>query len=953
MPKVSNIYGLPSDLVLGTRPTKRVPEVDQKRQRNEVTEILRRLRRRPGVILADEVGMGKTFVALAVAYSVAVRSQRGPAIVMVPPNLVEKWEQDLKTFCGLYLKDANNLVKTPGTPRSKLKALSALRYGIARHSIELMRLLDDPPRKRCHLILLGQGAMARSQTDSWVRLALIAETLRRHARGRSTQLIKVKRQIHRFVAELIWAIGVQRATDLGEEVWKSLLRTDCSAWKEIYNDAVRKENKPLDDDPVPKSVTRALREVDLKPLASALEQMPIRARGGVRRVSERLNDARKALRQVEEFLWKELLAQARWHSPLLVMDEAHHLKNPSTLLARQFQKRRDKDLRTGDGAMAQAFDRMLFLTATPFQLGHHELVRVLQRFGDVRWDAGELGDKEEFRKELEDLESRLTENQRAAIRLQQCWSRLRVEDIDGDAETWWDSLCRSSDISLTHRQRSILDAYKAAKYSRDRAERSLRPWIVRHNKGVCWPDSEIARRCRLAGVSAPGHEAPVGLPIPPEQLLPFFLAARSTVNSHKDLLGEALCSSYEAFRFTRQHRKVEKDEQDESAAVADISHSGWYLREFDSALKQYSGSEHPKVSATVRKVVDLWEHGEKVLVFAFYRQTCRALRIHISQEIETRLMSGAERQLREVDGKASRAEVEHLLERIQRRYFDDTDSPGRRAVDRALGEVLRQHSNTAEITTEDREAVIEIMRRFMRVATTLLRCFPIAELDSIEPADAVAQTLNHTDASRMSWRMKLDGFIAFLAQQCSPEERRLYMAAAQRTQTGGIRVEDVDDEDAMTRTTTLANVQIATGETKRDKRARLMRAFNTPFFPDVLVCSEVMGEGVDLQRFCRHVIHHDLDWNPSTIEQRTGRIDRIGCKAEGRHPIVVYLPFLAGTADERQYRVMSDREQWFRIVMGQDEVARLISPDSENALALPKVIADDLSYKLGLGRFES
>ena len=73
-----------------------------------------------------------------------------------------------------------------------------------------------------------------------------------------------------------------------------------------------------------------------------------------------------------------------------------------------------------------------------------------------------------------------------------------------------------------------------------------------------------------------------------------------------------------------------------------------------------------------------------------------------------------------------------------------------------------------------------------------------------------------------------------------------------------------------------------------------MRAFNTPFFPDILVCSQVMGEGVDLQRFCRHVIHHDLDWNPSTIEQRTGRIDRLGCKAEGRHPIVVYLPYLAG-----------------------------------------------------------
>ena len=54
---------------------------------------------------------------------------------------------------------------------------------------------------------------------------------------------------------------------------------------------------------------------------------------------------------------------------------------------------------------------------------------------------------------------------------------------------------------------------------------------------------------------------------------------------------------------------------------------------------------HPKVAATVRRVVDLWEAGEKVLVFAFYRQTCRALRLHISQEIERRLCAAAQRRL--------------------------------------------------------------------------------------------------------------------------------------------------------------------------------------------------------------------------------------------------------------------------------------------------------------------
>ena len=112
--------------------------------------------------------------------------------------------------------------------------------------------------------------------------------------------------------------------------------------------------------------------------------------------------------------------------------------------------------------------------------------------------------------------------------------------------------------------------------------------------------------------------------------------------------------------------------------------------------------------------------------------------------------------------------------------------------------------------------------------------------------------------------------------------------------------------------------------------------------------SQVMGEGVDLQRYCRHVIHHDLAWNPSSIEQRTGRIDRLGCKAEGRHPIHVYLPYLNGTADERQYRVMKDREQWFRIVMGQDEVAKLIPHDDAQPYPLPTAFAADLTFDLAL-----
>lgn len=935
----NNPYTVPPELVLGQRINDRVPVTDQMRQREETKEILSRLRRQPGVILADEVGMGKTFVALAVAYSTALGNLRGPVVVMVPPNLIDKWEQDLATFCELYLENRRPVSCEKATS-GELHSPDSVRYGTARHSVDLMRLLDDPPRRRCHLILLAQGAMSRSQTDKWVRLALIAEALRRHGRGGARQLIKVKKQIHRFLAELLKAIGEERAYHWGDELWKSLLKTDPSEWKRIYNSEVRNEKRQLDDDPVPKSVARALKlkRIDLSPLAEALKQIPLRATGGPERVSKRLDEVRKALKEVEEVLWKDLLAQARWRSPLLVMDEAHHLKNAGTSLARQLQSPDlERDLRTGDGAMAGVFDRMLFLTATPFQLGHHELVRVLERFSDVRWDSTQFGEREKFLERLQALGSNLDDSQRAAIALQRRWSRLRLEDCkDEEVETWWVRLCNSSPDELPSLQRSVVEGFETSRIRRNTAEESLRQWIVRHNKGAYWSGTGIKRRRRIQGAGVAGHNGETGLPVPSDQMLPFFLAARSAVNPGKDLLGEALCSSYEAFRNTREQRAFECDEQDDEPDSADLTLSAWYLREFDTALKQCTGSIHPKIGATVQKAVDLWEAGEKVLVFAFYRQTCGALRIHIRKEIEKRTAVLARWRLEKAEGTTPETDVTQVLNRIRVRYFDDREAPGRRELDRSLRSIVdrrRKDLFASGVQPQDLDRMIGVMRRFLRVPTTIVRCFPIAEQETLEPEIAVKRMLDNEDASSVPWRSKFENFVDFLTDYCSAKERNDYLDATAAIRTAGI-----------------ANVQMATGITNRDTRSRLMRAFNTPFFPEIFICSQVMGEGVDLQRYCRHVIHHDLAWNPSSIEQRTGRIDRLGCKAEGQEPVTVYLPYLAGAADDRQFKVMTEREQWFRVVMGQDQVARLITPDSEETIPLPRSIADELNFSLGLDR---
>lgn len=60
----------------------------------------------------------------------------------------------------------------------------------------------------------------------------------------------------------------------------------------------------------------------------------------------------------------------------------------------------------------------------------------------------------------------------------------------------------------------------------------------------------------------------------------------------------------------------------------------------------------------------------------------------------------------------------------------------------------------------------------------------------------------------------------------------------------------------------------------RDKTAR---GFNAPFDKApvrILLCTDAAREGINLQARCFDLIHFDLPWNPSRIEQRNGRIDR-------------------------------------------------------------------------------
>jgi superfamily II DNA or RNA helicase len=65
------------------------------------------------------------------------------------------------------------------------------------------------------------------------------------------------------------------------------------------------------------------------------------------------------------------------------------------------------------------------------------------------------------------------------------------------------------------------------------------------------------------------------------------------------------------------------------------------------------------------------------------------------------------------------------------------------------------------------------------------------------------------------------------------------------------------------------------GALRRDERSDALRAF-TQGEARVLVATDAAGEGLNLQQSCRIVVTFELPWNPMRLEQRIGRVDRIG-----------------------------------------------------------------------------
>ena len=102
-----------------------------------------------------------------------------------------------------------------------------------------------------------------------------------------------------------------------------------------------------------------------------------------------------------------------------------------------------------------------------------------------------------------------------------------------------------------------------------------------------------------------------------------------------------------------------------------------------------------------------------------------------------------------------------------------------------------------------------------------------------------------------------------------------------------------------------------TGELSREQRHRALTRFRKD--PrTVLVTTREGTEGLNLQ-FCHQLVNYELPWNPMIVEQRIGRVHRIGQKRE----VMIYNYAATGTVEAHILRLLHTKIRLFELVVGE------------------------------------
>jgi len=892
-----------------------------------------------GVILGDEVGAGKTYVTFALLAEALSRNPQQGAVVFVPTDLLKtKWCRQLRDYLLASMHDKQLARELVGRITPIDRSL---------HDDGTFAEANRGRRIARNAIVVARHSVYSYRTSEYDQAACVHVALDKLPEGKGRHRKAVLR-----------ACGLHPSISGDWGSWARPARLTADA---------------------------------VKPMRSVLR----RYADGERDLWEPMLDAVQRIR-------RRVGSRSLPDAALVVVDEAHNLKSATSTVYTSLLD-----------VLDQRFDALLFLTATPFQLGRFELLHIIGFFQASRRHTG---NEEAFAQRRQELGDAMDSYIETLDRFGDAW-----RDLDESRVAAARTLIADGGDGHDALVLETADAFARVAASKARLEKAMRPFLVRSTR------------------SRDHHEhGPVDEKYLSEAArIPLALVDRllvETLRESRTFVSSALISACSSWQALREAAVMSEDGRPPS-------HTRTLLRKLgDSGLLR----SHPKVAQTVDECVQAVLRGEKTLVFVERDETGRVLRDLISRELEAHKaddLSSAEAQLQRLQDRTRfgwPSLRENYLNTLYPRVF--TTPPTQTDLDRVWAQASTKdlwsrvdppgdkHDFAVEKRFWEHALFADAAKRvpnWERHATGNETACVARILDSdyiLNGLDlqsgATGERIHVPDSPRrdkpreprmpfasalLSFRSPWADSSESLAE-LSPDDRAAFVDAAAgafarshfRAEIAAIEVDGDPDRhfqavdrllrdrsgpwpgrfatladhardavrtseedlaasrisDLIGSLTSDVRVQFINGNTKKDTRQRAVDGFNTPLYPEIIVTTPVLAEGLDLHRSCRRVIHHDLPWNPAKLEQRTGRIDRVGSLSERLRregageaaKIEVWLPYVPGTYDEFIHERVIARRREFRCLLGNRPEWKGEGELGENEAGLP--IAEELVERL-------
>lgn len=843
-------------------------------QEKVVIKAMELLNGSPGIILGDDVGMGKTYEVMSIAY---LYSQKGKVVILTPSwQHNEKWEKDLKRFFTYNLLRKHKIDKYIGIV--KRDAEDKIQ--------EFLKCVEENKIILCPNNIFSNLSRLEKREILW----------------QFANHYDIKGHERR---KLFYSLDMGREY---EELHKSESHT-CSWWLlDWYGD-----------------------DKSLKDFKKAYDDGKLKAYNSTQYIKQvKYNLINKYLKRIS----------------LVIIDEAHKFKNTESVSTKSIVSSFNKK-----------FNKMVFLTATPFQLSPEELINIFKMFKEGSMKSEEA---EAFEEELEDIKNNIKLYQNYFELLRKCWSRLEEYEV---------AYFTGDNNNETPNIKSTAEVIEKLKNVKDELQNGLGRLIIRNYKSKEHRREISGSLIENQGAISLGKENFLSFAFYEKMIFELF---KENQRTFIPTVEQTLTSSYDALKQSNFFNKVRKEKEVDKTRrlIVDLVDKS---------------REHPKIRDLVKNVVDAYDKRQKTLIFINRVETANA----IEREIEKKVKEENEKKIEKIFGEESTKKYENFKKAFkstnnilsiafEENYIYTILGRKSKITQKMYSEIIEKYEKQSKRKTMDYKLLKNIIenvvilnnkdeitvREFAKFRRLVNEEEIVESDENVQETRKITKTLIDKIISyRGVWyyyrdilkeldiseRKKLvkelsnflinDGFLLNVKEEADKTNQEYFNVIADvfKKDTLDIRssirrflemykeeqIEDIRQE-MIEGLRTRSVVRKLIGGIGEEYKSRNIAGFNTPFFPYILIASKIAEEGLDLQRECSRVIHYDLDWNPATMEQRVGRIDRINSKinrdinTDKDKKLEIFMPYIENTIDKHMYNVIKSREKWFSLILGGD-----------------------------------